>query len=167
MKPNPDSERLLNDLLNEVAPEEFRTALLDQTLRHARRRRTWRAGKGLAAVAVLSALASWLWISERAPEVAVRRPAIEAPSFRVIHTRQFDPAFIVVTRPGLTPVVRSGDSKIAAIETDPVRRPYQEINDDELLLLFAGRPAALTRQGPDQARLLFLDATDSSASPIP
>jgi hypothetical protein len=55
---------------------------------------------------------------------------------------------------------------MSVITTDPSRRLYREINDDQLLTLLAGRPAAIIREGANRASLLFLDPEDENGFPV-
>jgi hypothetical protein len=167
MRSDLNSQRLLDDILDEVAPQEFRAGLLDDTLHHARRRRQFRlARKVLGGAAVLMALAAWLWSGRvhRAPVLAGRQPERAPRAFELVRTRPFDPAMIVQTKPGATRIVATSPTMAAIVETRPGAHLYHEINDDQLLLLLAGR-AALTRPGPHQAELLLLPPPDELSPP--
>ena len=64
MNDSADNERLLEDVLSEAVPADFREALLGETLRLARRRRRFRqTRRAVSAVAVLAALAALVWQS--------------------------------------------------------------------------------------------------------
>lgn len=167
MKRNPDSERLLDALLGEVAPEDFRAALLDRTLRHARFRRGIRgSARVFAATAVVGVLAVWLRIPSDPPGLVVRSPDSNTPAAGVIHTRALEPAFVVATQPSLTRVINTESPAIDIVQTDPNLQLYHEINDDQLLLLFAGGSTALTRSGDGEVQLLFLDKATGSGPPM-
>ena len=53
-------QQLLNEVLAESFPPEFRSTLLDESLRLARRRRQWRRARHWAGAAGLLLLAGWL-----------------------------------------------------------------------------------------------------------
>ena len=166
MKSNPESERLLNDLLHNVAPEEFRAAVLHASLRHARWRRCRRgAAKGLSFAVVLFGLAWWSW-SVRTPETVRNGPEPRAPAYGVVQTQLLDARLVVVTHRGLSAVVETESGMIAIVETSSEKQLYKEINDDELLLLLAGHPAGLSRQGPGQAAVLVLEPPDGDGAGI-
>jgi hypothetical protein len=52
------------------------------------------------------------------------------------------------------------------VESGSIKDPFREINDDQLLALVEGRPAALVRQGLHQAELLFLNPEDTHGYPV-
>jgi hypothetical protein len=165
MKSDTDSENLLDDILGEAAPAEFRAALLNQTLHLARcRRRVLVVQKGAMAL-VLLGLGTWLWnsavIRPRSPQGnrVAQQQRTHQPSVGSVRSQPFDAASIIETRAGTTPIVASiaATSSIAIVETRPSEHFFNEINDQQLLSLFAGRSAALLRAGPDDAKLLILD----------
>jgi len=47
-----------------------------------------------------------------------------------------------------------------------IRIAGENLQDLELLALVAGRPAALVRQGPHQAELLFVNPEDTNGFPV-
>lgn len=164
MKSKLESECLLDDVLRSVAPEDFRAAVLSASLRQAGWRRCRRgAAKGLSLGAILLGLAWWSWPG-RVQEIAVPNAAPTPRPYGLVRSEQLDTAMLVATQPGSCSVIESKASMIATVETRRGSRLYREINDDELLLLLAGRPAALSRHGPDQATVLILDPpTENSA----
>ena len=63
-------------------------------------------------------------------------------------------------------MVTSSSATFGLVEPSSIKDPFQEIDDEQLLALVGGRPAALVRQGPHQAELLFLNPEDTNGFPI-
>jgi hypothetical protein len=159
------TEKLLEDLLEESAPPEFRAALMTETLRQARRRRVFRrAGIAAGSVAVALALILALW---RPHEPTVARREIRRPDLIVVSTQPLDPSRVVRTQPGLIATVTSSDSSVTVVETRVAERIYVVLDDQQLLALLSGKPVALIHQGPHQAELIFLDPQDEKELLIP
>jgi hypothetical protein len=159
-----ESQELLDDVLGDAAPEEFRTMLLDQTLRQVRRRRRvrrWNRGLAAAAGLILVSLACWkmLWPDTRLLEQRV-------PALVVIHSRPLDPSMVIETKPGAVSIVVSSASTFALVETGRSRSQFREIDDEGLLALLQGKPVALVRRGPNQAELIFLNPEDQKGFPV-
>jgi hypothetical protein len=168
MKSDSHSEQLLNDILGEDAPDLFEGALLEQTLGLVRRRRRWRQcqrGLVVLTIGVLLPLLLWRKPGEPGPISGAKAPASAA--FTPVTTVPLNPSFIVETRPGTIPIVISSPGTVAMVESGAGQNLFQEITDDELLLLCQGHSVALVRSGPAQAELLFLsrEAQDAFSSP--
>lgn len=151
MKRPTDNDSLLDDVLAEAAPPEFRDQLLQTTLRQARRRRQFRRGRlfvlGVAAVSLLG-----VWVVQQGSRL--RTPPVMLvgqPEFplNIVHTRPLAAAALISTLP-------------AADDMFVATRPgqYCVIGDDELLALAAPAPVALIRCGPDCAQLVFANPAD-------
>jgi hypothetical protein len=149
---NDQTERLLTDILAEEAPAGFRAALLDDTLRLARRRRHYRQAHrvvtGLALVLGLFFI-SWHWFvpASRSPEsskpyVVFRTQPL--PPQALIRTQSLPPAGLVASTLA-TNVMTTAD---AGYHT-------RELDDEELLALAAPKPVILVRYSPHQAELVF------------
>ena len=159
-----DSQQLLKDVLGDAAPEKFRAALLDQTLRQVRRRRRvrrWNRSLAAAAGLILVSLTCWK-ILQPASELVESR----VPSLVVIHSRPLDPSMVIETKPGAVRVVVSSASTFALVETGRSRNQFREIDDEGLLALLQGKPVALVRHGPNQAELIFLNPEDQKGLPV-
>jgi hypothetical protein len=159
MRIDPETERLLDDVL--AGAEQFRAELLERTLRQVRRRRRIRTVKrGLVGMALVALAAVWLWESwptgRTAPKIAASRPVAKRAAYGMIESRPLEAGCVVQTKQGVTPIVSSSASSVAVAETEPGQHLYTEINDDQLLLLLAGRSAALVREGPGSAEVLIL-----------
>jgi len=149
------AEQLLDDLLEDAAPPEFRAALMDKTLRSARRRQRARYfNMALIATVVAGIFLFSFW--------KMREPAILSDRIRqsdpmVVGSKPLLPGQIVITH--LDPVEEfvSSISTVAEVQTSGSSGPYKEINDQQLLALLSDRPAVLVRHGPHQAELIFLD----------
>jgi hypothetical protein len=163
MKPEPDADRLLADVLEESAPPDFRDALLDRTLKQVRRRRHLRQwNRGLLAAALISTVGFFVWKS-RAPKVTNLGAPGEA--LEIVTSQPLSPAMIVESSPGMVRMISSSLSTVAIIETSPFGDGYRELNDEELFAFTAGKPSVLVRHGPHQAELLIVDPTVEVVSP--
>lgn len=155
MKPAPDHEELLTDVLAEDAPAYWRDSLLEETLRHAgRKRRVRHLRRGVAALAMVVVLGATLWrllptglvprAIEPAGYVTVRTQPLAADA--IVRTRSFPVQLLVASQSGVT-VVRTRDSVF----------PLRLLNDQELLAMVDSRSAVLVRRGPDTAELIFVN----------
>ena len=163
MKPESEQNSLLDDVLSEAAPADFERALLDGTLRAVRhRRRLRRASPGLAVAGVFAAIAVAVW-NALLPTTPVN---LVRPTLHIVRSQPLPASMVVGTKPGSVVVVTSSPTTFVMVETGSIKDPFQEINDEQLLALAAGRPAALVRQGPHQAELLFLNPEDKNGFPV-
>lgn len=168
MNHEPDIEPLLNDVLAEAAPLDFREALLDQTLCLARRRRRWRQTRRLAALlAVAGGLLSVLvWQTLPWHSAAVSTPMANAHSknYALVRTRPLPAGAIVNTR-----TLSAGQLVASAATVEMVQTTtgnFRVLNDDELLALVGSRPAALVRVGPNAEELVFVNPADAKGFPM-
>ncbi len=161
MKPTPERETFLTDVLSGNDSGGDGEMLLQTTLRHVRRRRRWkRAGRpALVAAGVMLAL---VWSLQ--PFSHVEKPVVAAakPPVTIISTQPLPPGMVVETRMGLTSVVHSTAGNVAIIETRQIPRAWELIDDRQLLALLDGRPAMLVKRGPHEAELIFVSAADRS-----
>jgi hypothetical protein len=158
MKPRPDQEQLLSDVLASGADIGFREALLGETLLLARRRRQWRqARRGVTTLVVLALAATGVWWA-LLPDAAEPWSAMGC---QVVHSQPLRPDELVATKP-LAP-----DQLIASVATKDmvitVSGGFREIGDDELLALAAPQVAALVRRGPHEAELILVQANPPSS----
>jgi hypothetical protein len=151
-------ERLLADVLVDECAGGFREALLAETLglvrRRRRIRRAWRAASALAVIVSLVLL---VW---RSPPLPVVTSTSARKPYTVVRSQPLRPSALVRTQP-LAPshfVVSGHDAEI--VQTVPGGRQVHEIADAELLALIGGKPAALVRQGPHLAELVFVNPAD-------
>ena len=161
-----DNERLLDDVLSEAVPADFRKALLGETLRLARRHRRWRQTYRAAALLVaLGLLAVLVWQNFPPPPLAPI-PVVKAKfkGYELVRTRPLSAGAIIVTRPlSAVQLVASGATS-KMVQTSSGH--FQVINDDELLALIASRPAGLVRVGPHSERLIFANPDDERGFPV-
>jgi hypothetical protein len=156
MKNDPEHDRLLDDVLEELAPPDFRAQLLDCTLAQVRRKKqVRRRNRGLLAAACVACTSIFLF-QGRAPVVTKHEPS--SGTLVMISTRPFNASMIVESTSGSVAMITSAASRISMIETDPARREFRVLTDDELLALVPGRSAMLVRQGPHEAELLIVDS---------
>jgi hypothetical protein len=141
------TEQLLDDLLEDAAPPEFRAALLDKTLRSARRRKLARRfNMALSATAVAGICLLSFWKMREPPTL---------PDPMVVNSQPLQPRQIVTTQLGSVEQFVSSAQTFAEVRTSGTSGPYQEIDDKQLMALLSGKSAVLVRQGPHQAELIF------------
>ena len=157
---NPDPHRLLDEILEEAAPGEFRSAVLEQTLRRVRRRRVVR--KAMRGVIALALLAGLPFVIFRTAVISHHDTLGGFPKIAMVSSQPTHPSMLVETKPGAATVVNSASGALVVVETGAMKDSPREIFDDELLALVAGRPAVLVRHSPHQAELLFLNAEDQN-----
>lgn len=161
-----DNERLLDDVLSEAVPADFREALLGETLRLAGRRRRWRQTRRAAALLVALGLLAVLVRQNFPPPPLAPMPVTKAKvkSYELICTQPLSAGAMVVTRP-----LSAGQLVASGATTEMVQTSsgnFRVINDDELLALVASRPAALVRLGPHSEQLFFVNPEDEKGFPV-
>jgi hypothetical protein len=144
------TEQLLDDLLDDVAPPDFRAALLDKTLHSARQRkraRYFKAALSATTVAGIFLLSFW---KMRAPD------QIRQPDTMVVNSQPLLPGQIVATQLSSVEEFVSSASTLAEVRTSGSSGSYQEINDEQLLALLSDKSAVLVHHGPHQTELIIL-----------
>jgi len=155
-----DTEGLLDAVLAEGTPAEFREALLSDTLRLARRRRWVRQTRRAATtLAVLAGLAALVW--KNLP-LRPATPAVTRRSAAVVQTQPLPATALVLTRPLAPECVVSSALSAPVVQTTPDGQ-FRIIDDSELLTLVAPKPVALVRRAPNLAELVFVNAADREA----
>ncbi|MGO8766912.1 MAG: hypothetical protein ACLQSR_17480 [Limisphaerales bacterium] len=158
-------KQLLDDLLEDSAPQEFRAALMDKTLRGARRRKRARHFKLAMGAAALAGIFAFAFQEMREPAVSlnqIRRPILNATPAQALNSVQ-----VVSTKLDSFKNVTVSDSSastLTVVQTGEADKP-KEINDKELLALVADKPVALIHQGLHQSELVFLDPKDKNGLP--
>jgi hypothetical protein len=163
MDTDPAKNQLLDDVLAEAAPADFRADLLRLTLERVQsRKQQRRRNRGILAAAclllVLAVAARFL----SPPKVP--KPGPENPL--VVHSRPLDARMLAATQPGGPGLVPSSASAIAWVRTSPTRRTVDLIGDEQLFALLGGRPAALVQRGPHTAELVLLNPADKDGFPM-
>ena len=160
MKMKSEAGQLLDEVLAEDLPADFRSRLLEGTLRQARRQKQFnRWNRGILAAVLLAACLLWAQKQKpRAPVEARKEPAPEL--LKIIVSRPLAPGMIVNSAPGFIREINSANRLPAYIATDSSRHTFQEVTDEQLLAFAAGKPAVLVRHAPHDAELLVFDATD-------
>lgn len=154
MNPSSDSNDLLDDVLAESVPSDFSTALLDETLRLARRRRRWRAARPAAAVVVLLVvLGTSVWRGSISRGIISRPPAI---GYEMVRTQMLPVDAIVSTLPFHPEWTVATAASVDIVRTVPAMNSLRFLSDDELLALAAPRLPALVRTGTHSQELIFL-----------
>ncbi len=147
------SERLLTDILREGSAADFRTDMLHEMLRLARRHRRFRQARGVfSAVALLAGLG--ILVRHQFPPVQGPAPWPAKP-YLLVQTRPLPAGLVVETKPLPPSRVVASVSTRNTVTTAAASGRVHEINDDELLALAPG-PAALIRCGPYCAELVFV-----------
>jgi hypothetical protein len=153
---NDNENKLWEDMLSDVAPAEFRKALLNQTLGRVRRRkRMRRLGQGVMVGALVMVAGLLLWPGERRQTVQQPKPVLS--NVEVVSSQPLDSSMVVQSVPGLVELVNSKPAELILVDTR--REEIRRISDEELLALVGNRPAALVRKGPNEAELLIVDAS--------
>ena len=164
MKPAPDHEELLTDVLAEDAPLHWRASLLEETLRLAgRKRRVRHLRRGAATLAMLVVVGAMLWRilpTARAPR------AIEPASYVTVRTQPLAAEAIVRTRSFPTQLVVASQPCVSVVRTRDNVLPIRLLNDQELLAMVDSRSAVLVRRGPDSAELIFVNPEDRKKFPL-
>lgn len=164
MNDETESNRLVDDILEDVAPPAFRAEMFARTLEQARRRnraRQW--NRALITVAVLALVGSLFFKMPTRRDAA--QPARSA-GLAIVQSTPLDPSEIVASRAGSVKVIGSSSGNIAMVETSSANPGFKELDDRELLALMDGTPSVLVRQGPHQEELLVVDASTSTARPV-
>lgn len=149
-----DRNQLLNDVLLESRADDFREALLDETLRHARGRRRTRLLLRAAPLVLVVGLVWFFYpvrrVAETPVHIAVERVCTQPlASTSSVWTQPLAAEFVVTTTP-CAYVVR----------TRSEGEGFRLIGDEELMALAAPRPAVLMRLGPTSQTLIFADGKD-------
>jgi hypothetical protein len=155
-------QQLLEDVLEEAGSPVFKEVLWQQTLEQVRcLSRARRRNRVLLAVAVMAVAPLFPW------RLIIPPTQVQPLPYGIVRSQALPAAMIAETKPGTIPVITSSSAAVAVVETGPAKDLFREIGDEQLLALLAGRPAALVRQGPGQASLLFLNPQDQNGFPAP
>ena len=156
MKHRPDHDRLLDEMAEEALPPGWRATLLDQTLAAVRARRRIRLfvrAAGAGALVCLG-LALWRFSSPRFVPLAPPAPlAVVLPPS--------SPLQILHTDGGSVTIIHSEADSIQYITDSSSGEPIHALDDEGLLSMLAGRPAALVRAASGRAELVFADPSDA------
>jgi hypothetical protein len=151
MNPSPESSNLLNDVFADATPAEFSAAVLECSVRQARRRKTtgnavrW-GGATTLAVVTLAFVARLLFGGP-----VHRRQGTAA--FNLVATQSLPAASVVRTRPFHSAVAIPSGATVAVVRNRP--GAFRMIGDQELLDLLSPAPAMLVQIGPQRKELVF------------
>jgi hypothetical protein len=158
---NSADKNLLNHVLAETTPADFRAALLSRTLGLVRRRRRWRqlrqAAALLAALGICGILV-WQKNLPRRPFVPTPETKAGGPGYKLVQTHALPASAVVTTQPLVFGQLIAPKEAVAIVQTSSGN--YRIINDDQLLALIGPRPAVLIRTGPHTEELVFANAED-------
>ncbi len=164
MNIDPGKNDLLEDVLQEAAPPDFRSELLMQILGEARHQRVRRArNRALASsafVVLLIAVTARLLLIPSKPPTPKTDPLL-------VHSQTLGPDVLMATVPGAILLVHSAGTSVAVVETVPSERLFSVIGETELFSLLAGRPAVLVCRGPQDCDLVLLNPEDRNGFRIP
>jgi len=154
----------LDDVLTEGVSPEFRDELLERTLDRVRRsKRVRQLNQTLLAGTLSAGLLLMAWKAYFPSSHSARS---ELPALEVVTSHPLAPSMIVGTELGAVSLISSSDAGLAVVHSQFEEGLFQEINDQELLALFTGRPVALVREASGRAELLFLDPDDAQGFPV-
>jgi hypothetical protein len=156
-----DHDNLLAEILAEASPADFRAAMLAETLRMVRRRRRFQLARQVAGVLSVMCLLVILAGLQLSRPTIISTPAamkIPKPSYEPVRTQPMAAGALIATRKFFEFESETSVSKV--IEVATVRGGFRLINDDELLALFADKPAVLIRTGPHSEELVFVNPDD-------
>jgi hypothetical protein len=145
MKPDPESDHLLDDLLADDAA--LRERLLAETLREVRGRRRRRQGVQVVLLGLL-VVGGTLW--------GPWRQSSNTSGIEVVRSVPLEPERWVITRASSLEIVTSKGGPAVVVTTE---KAVPLIDDQELFALLAGRPAMLVRPLDGPARLILPDET--------
>jgi hypothetical protein len=159
---------LLDEVLAESVPADFREALFGETLRLVHRRRRLRQVRNTAGiVAMLVLLGILVWPGKVAKNsVAIAPPVAKAApkNYTVILTQPLAASSIVTTQPQSTVQFVGPKTSIEIVQT--TAGDYRIIDDNELLALLGSHSAALVRVGPHSEKLIFANPGDAQGFPM-
>ena len=167
MRPTPEQDQLLKDVLHEEGYSEFRRDLCQQALAELRQRRRRKRVNQLLALAACVALGLGLALSsftrfKTAGNLEAKATAPAAHSAALSPERQIPanaPPFDVITTRSDTVSWVTEIFAIEVVRTEPVvAASVSLLSDDELLAEFDGRPAALVASSQGIKQLFLLDA---------
>ena len=168
MKNESDPERLLNDILADAAPPDFRTELLDRTLgsvRRKRRQRQW--GQQLLAAALMLVASFLVWRTSAPKHVSQPEQPSAIGDLAMVSSSPLKPSMLVESAPGSVQIVSTYMSSAAMlVETGGSDPSLQLLNDQELLAFMGGKPAIIVRESPRHAELLVVDSSTQSVQAV-
>jgi hypothetical protein len=158
---------LLDDVLAEAAPADFREALLGESLRVVRRRRRFRQTRNAASIVVviLALLGIAVWQKHPKTPSLVSTPPMKKTvpaGYTLITTQPLPADAIITTRPLAAAQFTTSPMTVAVVQTSTGN--YRLIDDDQLLALLAAHPAVLVRTGPHSEELVFANPQDAKGS---
>lgn len=163
MKPPPERQDLLKDILSPEGSQDDR--FLQLTLQAVRTRRRVQRGQriALALALILIPVSLQLRFSPSHPSspAATTQVAKTHTTPKEVTTSPLDASRTVVTRPSSTAVFHSRSLANDRILATQKSTSLQYINDEQLLLLAQNQRGVLVRQDGSPARLLFPEPMES------
>ena len=159
MNDRSDQRPLLDDVLAEASPPDFRAALLGETLRRARQRRRWRQTRRAGGVLIVLFFSAWFAWQNHSMKTGTVSPTAEIPAvknYQLVETQPLPAGALVTTKDFVGVKTIPSAAAVARIATSS--GGFRFINDEQLLALAGQRPAVLIRTGPDSEELVFADS---------
>ena len=160
-----DNLNLLDDVLAESAPADFRGALLGEALRLARRRRHSRQIQRVAAILLMLGLVAVLTRENWPKKTSISQPLVQKPepvAYQLVRTRPLPASDIVTTQPLAAGQFIASAGTAGIVQT--VAGNYHLLNDAELMALVGKRPAVLIRTGPYSEELVLVNPEDQKGA---
>jgi hypothetical protein len=154
-----DQKQLLDDVLAESSPADFRATLLGEVLRQARRRRRWRQSRSAVGVLGILFLVFWLTLHNRTEKLSAESPVrkiLVTANYQLVDTQPFPAGAIVATANFASATTIS--SSAAAVQIATSSSGFRYLDDAELLQLVGPGAAILIRTGPHSEELVFADS---------
>jgi len=167
MNDRPDN--LLDAVMTEAVPADFRSAMLNETLRLVRRHRRRRQMRRVAVLlAVLALSGMFVWHNHQPQKTVAPSPAsasrLVGTNYKLVETQPLPASDIVTTQPVVSKELLAAAAAVKIVQTRGDN--YRLINDEELLALVASHPAILIRTGPHSEELVFANPEDQKGFPL-
>jgi hypothetical protein len=164
MKPIPDHEKLLADVLAEDTSGYSHESLLQKTLLFAKRRRQVRALKrGAGLVTLVGLVVGFLWKNPQTEHVL---GSVKPSSFVLIRTQPLPASAIIKTRQLAANGLVASHTSVKIVHTDVHGDGLRLLTDRELLAMLDSRPVVLVQVGPGASELIFANPADQNGFPL-
>lgn len=164
MKPIPDHERLLADVLAENTSGDPRGSMLEKTLLFAKRRREVRALKrGAGLLTLVGLVVAFLW---KNPQTERTLGSGKPSSFVLIRTQPLPASAIVRTRQLAANALVASYPSVKIVHTDVRGEGLRLLTDRELLAMLDSRPVVLVQVGQGASELIFANPADQNGFPL-
>ncbi len=169
-----NNSRNTRQLLEAVLSDEdcLQSIFLERTLqavgkqKRARQRHRRTLGAAFLVLALLM-LCWWQWPKPTlAPAQSPAHPPARLAAYATVLTAPPVGVAQVSTRADSVPIVASSEDGLSFVQTEPAPNSVRKIDDQQLLALLSGHPAALVEDAPGHHELVFVNATDYNGFPM-